>query len=54
LRDFFRLLSRQPVSISDKGSNLLVLGLVKVGNKVKFVAEKLDGAFVVTGPQVSR
>ena len=42
------------MSIADKGSNLLVLGLVKVGEKVKFIAEKLDGAFVVTGLQVSR
>jgi Cu/Ag efflux protein CusF len=54
LRDFFRLLSWQPVSISDKGSNLLVLGPVKVGDKVKFVATKLDGALVVTGLQIRR
>ena len=42
------------MSISDKGSDLLVLGLVKVGDKIKSVAEKQDGAFVVTGLQVSR
>ena len=54
LREFCPAESWQPVSISDKGSNLLVLGLVKVGDKVKFIAEKLGGAFVVTGLQVSR
>jgi len=42
------------VSLSDKGSDLFVLGLVKVGDKVKFIATKLDGALVVTGLQVSR
>ena len=42
------------MSIADKGSNLLVLGLVKFGDKVKFITAKLDGAFVVTGLQVSQ
>ena len=42
------------MSLSDKGSDLFVLGLVKVGDKVEFIATKLDGAFVVTDLQVSR